>query len=139
MLLSLVLTLTVRQANSASIKHFQKAPVPHQGAQHHAASLPRQQPACTNMLDATDLHGEWVEGASVMKARRLTVLQRLPDDCACGVFGSFLWGLHALGTRSGGLWLPPHLCSFHSRSISVKASDGEWAMYRLSAQPGLRR
>ena len=106
MLLSLVLTLTVRQANSASIKHFQKAPVPHQGAQHHAASLPRQQPACTNLLDATDLHGEWVEGASDMKASRLTMLHWLPDDCACGVFGSIVWGLYALGTCLEGRGFP---------------------------------
>ena len=89
MLLSLVITLVVRQADSASLEHLHKDPVQHQSP-HHAALLPRQQPACINLLDATELHGEWVEGASNLKASRLPMLHPSPDGSACRAIGLLL-------------------------------------------------
>ena len=75
--LSLFVALAIGQADSASNKHLQKPSVLHQGGQHHATLLPRQQPACSNLLDANELHGEWVEGASDTKASQLTALHQV--------------------------------------------------------------
>ena len=68
-LLGLLVILSIRQAEPASTKHLQKDPLPHEGAQHHGTVLPRQLPACSNLLDATELHGGWVEGPSDTEAR----------------------------------------------------------------------
>ena len=71
-LLSILITVALRRTGAASaVQHLQKAPVIQLGVQQHAATLPRQQPACSNLLDANELHGDWVEGAPDIQAGRL--------------------------------------------------------------------
>lgn len=70
-LLSLLITLSLYPRAASAFKHSQQAPVFQQGVQQHPTLLPRQQPACFNILDANELHGEWVDGASEIKAGQL--------------------------------------------------------------------
>ena len=68
-LLSLLITLAIGRTGYASaLEQSQKIHILQQGGQQQATLLPMQQPACANLLDASELHGEWVEGTPDMQA-----------------------------------------------------------------------
>ena len=73
-LLSLFVVVALEQAADASAtKHTQKHPTLQQGPQHQASLLSKQQLACSNLLEINELHGEWLEGSSDLKAGLLTL------------------------------------------------------------------